>query len=464
MNEATVERMVKGGAAVVGSMVAALVALLLLLAASGSAHATTAFTVTLTSDLADANLDDSLCDADLRTRGSQCTLRAAIQEANNTPGADTINFNIPGTGVKTIAPASELPRITEAVTIDGYTQPGASRNTLTRGATNAALMIELNGERTGFGGTGVEIRSSNTVVRGLVINRFGRGIGIIRTIGGPQPAGNKIEGNFIGTDVLGSADRGNAHDGVFISEGINNTIGGTAPASRNLISGNASDGVKIQSQSTGTKVEGNLIGTDKTGTADLGNDWSGVFIYQASGNTVGGASPDAANTIAFNGDQGVGVSIESSNNRIASNSIFSNDELGIDLAGGNENASGVTANDGDDPATRQPDPDKDTGPNDLQNYPVISSATASGTSITVGGTLNSTPGKTFLLQFFSNPSGDEGKRLLGQKSVTTDLRGNAAFTVGFATVMKAGQTVTATATGPGGSTSEFSAPRTVVAQ
>jgi hypothetical protein len=51
------------------------------------------------------------------------------------PGLDTINFNIPGSGVKTIAPASPLPTITDAVVIDGYSQPGASANTRSRPAT-----------------------------------------------------------------------------------------------------------------------------------------------------------------------------------------------------------------------------------------------------------------------------------------------------------------------------------------
>src|ERR687884_202200 len=66
------------------------------------------------------------------------SLRQAILDANNTPGADTITFNIPGSGVATISPDSELPNITEAVTINGYSQPGADPNTLAVG-NNAVL-------------------------------------------------------------------------------------------------------------------------------------------------------------------------------------------------------------------------------------------------------------------------------------------------------------------------------------
>ncbi|MDQ3546245.1 MAG: CSLREA domain-containing protein [Verrucomicrobiota bacterium] len=73
-----------------------------------------------------------------------CTLREAIDAANANPGADIINFSIFGAGVKTITPTSALPTITEAVTIDGYTQPGAAENTLATG-NNAVLLVELNG-------------------------------------------------------------------------------------------------------------------------------------------------------------------------------------------------------------------------------------------------------------------------------------------------------------------------------
>jgi len=92
------------------------------LVAAGSARAATTFTVNSTADLADKSSSDNLCDTGrfVLGVGAECTLRAAIQQANAASGADTINFGIPGSGVKTIAPNSGLPGTTEAVTINGY--------------------------------------------------------------------------------------------------------------------------------------------------------------------------------------------------------------------------------------------------------------------------------------------------------------------------------------------------------
>jgi titin len=135
---------------------------------------------------------------------------------------------------------------------------------------------------------------------------------------------------------------------------------------------------------------------------------------------------------------------------VLQNSIYANGGLGIDLG-----SDGPTPN---DPG------DADAGPNDLQNKPILSSAKTSATSTTVRGTLNSTSGKTIVVRFFSNPSGtDEGKTFIGQKSVTTDVSGNASFTFSPAKKVSLGQSVTATATSQAGNTSEFSAARTVVA-
>ncbi len=93
-------------------------------------------------------------------------MREAIGLANRVSGADNIKFNISGSGVQTITPASPLPTITDTVTIrNGYSQQGASAISLDRG-TNANILIELNLANAG----GPEIEANNTVVRGLVIN------------------------------------------------------------------------------------------------------------------------------------------------------------------------------------------------------------------------------------------------------------------------------------------------------
>jgi hypothetical protein len=349
--------------------------------------------------------------------------------------------------VKTIAPDSKLPTITDPVTIDGYTQPGASPNTLAKG-TNAKLMIELDGENVVEGAAllnGLEIRASDSVVRGLVINRFsGNAVDISSPSLQTIVSGNRVEGNFIGTDPTGTQDLGNRF-GVFIAPSADNTVGGATPEARNLISGNGLDGVVIGgSASTGNEVIGNLIGTGASGTGALGNSRHGVSDGGFD-NAIGGAEPGTANTIAFNGETGVVVHDGITGESILGNSIFSNGSLGIDL--------------GDDGRTVNDFADLDEGANDLQNFPVLSQATTRRSSTIIGGKLASTPSQTFTIQFFSNPRGDaEGKTFLGAKCVTTDARGNASFS--FRARRVAG-IITATATNADGSTSEFSAPRKV---
>jgi hypothetical protein len=99
------------------------------------------------------------------------SLRQAIVDTNNNQGADTIKFNIPGSGVKTISPTSTLPALTGQVIIDGYTQPGASENTLQKG-NDAKILIELDGTNAGSSVHGLVLHASNSTLRGLVINRF----------------------------------------------------------------------------------------------------------------------------------------------------------------------------------------------------------------------------------------------------------------------------------------------------
>ena len=104
------------------------------------------------------------------------SLRQAILDANATPAADTITFNIPGAGVHTISPLTKLPPITQPVTIDGYTQPGASPNTLAEG-NDAVLLVELDGSNLPFvsaadAPSGLYVTASNVTIKGLVINRF----------------------------------------------------------------------------------------------------------------------------------------------------------------------------------------------------------------------------------------------------------------------------------------------------
>ena len=404
-----------------------------------------------------ADPGDGVCDA------TECTLREAIAAANANPGTDMIEFNLSGAGPHTIQPTSALPAITDPVVIDGYTQSGASANTNPPGlGSNAVLQIELDGTLADTGPPppsihGVIIGAGGSTVRGLVINRFVTGDGIrisTPTAGIGGPGGNVVEGNFIGTDVTGTVALGNNRAVSVFNP--NNTIGGTTPEARNVLSGNGT-GVWMQDElATGNLVEGNYIGTAADGISPLGNTADGVTITRsvfgigAADNVIGGGASGAGNTIAFNGRVGVFIQEGSVRNAILSNSIFSNGVsqpaplgLGIDLV---VHPPGVTPNDMGD---------GDTGPNNLQNFPELTFATTGR----VEGMLNSIPNTTFRLEFFGNsacdPSGfGEGENFLGATTVTTDGSGNTNFTAIFP--VPPGQWLTATATDPANNTSEFS--------
>jgi hypothetical protein len=221
------------------------------------------------------------------------SLRQAILDANASPGHDTISFSIAGGGSQTIIPATPLPTITDPVTIDGTTQPGFA----------GTPIIELSGTGVPNGSNGLFITGGNTTVRGLVINRFG---GSGDAIEFQTNGGNIVEGNFIGTNLSGNAALANG-TGVFINGPSNNRIGGTTEAARNLISGNAA-GIDIRGTTSinamGNLVQGNFIGTDFAGTADLGNSFNGVFLFRAV-TTIGGTVPGARNIISGNGNKGI---------------------------------------------------------------------------------------------------------------------------------------------------------------
>ena len=238
------------------------------------------------------------------------SLRQAILDANANAGLDVIAFNIqargrqPATGKHTIQPTSPLPHITDPMIIDGYTQPGAAPAT---DDAQATLLIVLDGINVieFHSDSGLTIHTHNSTVRGLVINRFGDvGIHIEDPVGG-----NIIEGNYIGTDVTGTLDRGNFDGGVRIWDTPNNRIGGTTPAARNVISANQGGCVGILLPGAiGTEISGNYIGTDATGTAALGNSVWGVLMYEGtSNNTIGPGNVISANSGAGIEINGVGV-------------------------------------------------------------------------------------------------------------------------------------------------------------
>ncbi len=403
------------------------VGLLILLNYSSLTRAAATFTVNSTIDPG-----DGICDA------TECTLREAINAANMLAGADVIAFNIGGGGHQVIKPGSGgLPTISDTVTIDGTTQPGYA----------GVPLVEIDGSLAGgplVGG--LTISTSGSTVRGLIINSF-TFAGVFFNGGGS----NTVVGNYIGTDYTGTVKRGN-RDGIYLLSSNNNMVGGTTAADRNLISGNNDDGVNPNG-GDGTIIQGNYIGTKADGVSPLGNAGDGIKINYTSDDTrVGGTTAGTGNIIAYNTRNGVYAEISSGSyslhNAILSNAIFGNGRLGIDLR--------------DDLVTVNDAGDTDTGPNNLQNYPVITSAQAGANSITLAGTLNSTASTSFRLEFFANPACDssgngEGQTFLGATSVTTDAGGNTTFNTLLSVNVAVGYYVTAAATDSNNNTSEFSA-------
>ncbi|MEK6304448.1 MAG: HYR domain-containing protein [Acidobacteriota bacterium] len=307
-------------------------------------------------------------------------------------------------------------------------------------------------------GNGIEM--GNHAVNNLVGGTSGRNIisgnDSIGVLIGDTSAENTIQGNFIGTDITGTVALGNASAGVVInSDASDNLIGGSiGNGPGNVISGNSGGGIVINS-STGNLVQGNLIGTDVNGTAALGNNSNGVSVGSTTqNNSIGGIDPGAGNTIAFNNGIGVGI-VAGSQNSVLSNSIFSNAGLGINLS----DDSSVQPNDACD---------DDTGANNLQNFPDLTSATSMGASTAVVGSLNSTASTQFRIEFFSNAVCDasgngEGAVFIGSTVVTTDPTCIAPINVNLPVTVPAGQVITATATDLQGNTSEFSQCVTVAA-
>src|SRR6201988_4120531 len=204
------------------------------------------------------------------------SLRDAITNANATLGTDTITFNIPGAGAKVITLLNALPEITERVVIDGTTQPGYAGTPL----------IELDGLALSSVSNGLVIRAGGSTVRGLAIVNF-RSSGIsLNTCDN-----NLIEGNYIGVGANGTTAKPNKR-GIQLTTSSNNVIGGTTAAVRNLISGNrSSDNESISGNlSTGIEIasgdanviQGNFIGTNAAGTAELRNSGAAVTIFTAT--------------------------------------------------------------------------------------------------------------------------------------------------------------------------------------
>lgn len=324
---------------------------------AGSADAATTLTVNSTDDGTDVAPGDGTCaDAD-----GQCTLRAAIEEANAQPGPNTINFGLQPNQIHTIT-IDETLTISDrsgGLTIDGYSQNGASPNTDAL-LSNAQILINLT--TTAELAPMVQITSAANTIRGLAIYGNGSRIELL----GEDADGNRFLGNFIGTDSTGTetstapeAQRG-IDAGIVMNLGPDrNVIGTTDPADRNVLVANSGYGIRINHGETSQNViENNIIGLGPTGaevglqrigidiqwwswgayvTGNLlsGNEWYGIdlshstvgntvvdnrFGTEADGNT---ASPETAN------GRGIAFKDNPVNNFVADNVIGNSVDEGL---------------------------------------------------------------------------------------------------------------------------------------
>ncbi len=267
--------------------------------------------------------------------------------------------------------------------------------------------------------------------------------------------GNVVRGNYIGTDITGTVDLGNNDDGIDIDNGASN-----GQVIDNLIAGNTSDGIDLGDAGTtnGTVIRGNLIGTAANGMSALGNSGHGILVGNGgtvASTTIGGTTTGQGNTIAFNGGDGIYVAANSTVTMLG-NAIHTNTGLAIDLG-----TNGVTGNDLDD---------IDLGANGLQNFPLLTSATTTASGTMIVGSLNSTASvTTYRIEFFANRAGaadasgnGEAERYLGFITVTTDAGGDVSFNATLSNAwVNNGDRVSATATvdsgGVYGATSEMAA-------
>ena len=280
-------------------------------------------------------------------------------------------------------------------------------------ANHSQGILISNGADTTVGGTALAARNliSGNLNTGISANTF-------RAL---------IQGNLIGTDVSGTVGLGNGGDGVDTTNGVDNTIGGAAAGAGNLISSN-SLGIDMGQGSSGTVIQGNIIGTDATATLNLGNRVAGILALSKSG-AIGGTAPGAGNVIAFSfAGNGTGIEYFAGGIPVLHNSIFGNLGVGILFSPG--------------------------------IAPTLKSATPTAIA---GGLTGGTANVSYHLEFFASPDtgyrtdSAQGKTLLGEREVTTDSSGAASFSISPSGGVPAGEFLTATATSPDDTTSNFAA-------
>ncbi|MBK8068109.1 MAG: CSLREA domain-containing protein [Rhodanobacteraceae bacterium] len=388
----------------------------------------------------------SSADTSGSTCGSTCTLRQAINAANATPAADTINFaiQVPIRGEILIQPANSLPNITAPLTINGYSQGGTRIND-DAVISNAVLRIRLDGVNAGANSVGLAVCAADVSIRGLSITQFVRGIAVgFNSASSFCTASNtSVHGNFIGLTTPGNSAPGNT-TGVIARAPL--ALGSSAAADRNVIAGSGAGVILNSTGANGSSIDGNLFGTGRDGSGDFGGS-DAIGIVDTTGITLGNL---ASNRIRHY-TRGVSISNSARGIVLAGVEIGQSDTLGIDLGG-----NGVTPNDVND---------LDTGPNDLQNFPVITAAQRVPTGVSLSGTLDvGHPGSIgYQIRSYASsachPGGNgDGERFLGvQTRNFSSTSENFTYTQVTSDTLPAGTVITLTASRSAVGTSEFSA-------
>ena len=422
--------------------------------------------ITAARTIIDGNTQTSAA-SNTNRRGPEILLDGSALPTSSGVGADGLQIRSFGCGIR-------------GLIISGFGGSGvdmsgtvASGNTLqgnyigtdptgTLKASNGTSVLQSAGVRIAGGAHDNLIGGAGTSARNVIAGNTFDGV----LITGAGSNNNRVQSNYIGTNANGSSALANGSAGVHLDGGAkNNLIGGPNPAVRNVISGNTFDGILLNGNGTNNNsIQGNYIGLNAAGNDDVGNLLHGVDMQGGQNNVVGtgtatlsaraGATTNG-NVITFNGADGVHVDDTAQGVSIRGNLIYENDALGINLAAETDLSNGVTLNDTGD---------GDSGPNGLQNFPIITnvqpSKTSSGVVTTLIGTLNSTPNQNFVIDFYRSDQGNdsgygEGGFYLGSTLVRTNGAGNAAFRFN-ASGNLSGQIFTATATSlPAGNTSEF---------
>ena len=359
----------------------------------------------------------------------ECTLRAAITEANAGGTPASISFDLPvadaghGSGVWTIAPATPLPVISVPVSIDGTTQAGMTAATTPfPSPIDSSLTIQLSGSAMAAGSEGLDLDtgSDRSLIRGLALTGFaGTGAHAIR-IGNTSGVG--VVGNHLGVSASGLAEAPN-EEGVRIGGGaVDAQIGGVLPADRNLFGGHDLRHIGVVGGAAGSVIEGNELGFLAGGVNATTGPTAGISAWHGStGTVIGGADPAAGNRIR-GATTGIGVEAGTVDAfaSIVGNHIWDNSALGIDI-----NGDGVTPNDAND---------SDSGPNDVLNHPAPTGASLTAGTVDLAFDLDA-PAGGYRIEVFTNPNGTdpsgsgEAELLAGQASIVHPGGGSASFTV-----------------------------------